>query len=152
MPKSAILLKLKTEQKCTHMFCPFPHGSQRVVELLATLLLLHYLCIPYYSHHAFRVLRLLRGFGPYIWPQTPFPSQNNINNNFFNIFIQTKSNRCWVFDPGVTTIYTSWQVARNKDFGKQRWDSRNVRGICEKVRCSWVGSKTLPLIGARLSF
>ena len=75
--KSAILLTLITKQKCIYMPCFLTRGSQQVVRHPASFLSLHSLCILYYFYHSFYAFSLLRGFWPYIWPQTPFTSQNH---------------------------------------------------------------------------
>ena len=152
MPKSAILLKLITEQKCRYMPCLLLCRSQRAVWLPTIFLSPYCLCIPHCFHHSSRTLGLLGGFQPYIWPQMPFTSQNHINNNLLSVFAYIVSSRYQVFDPRMTTIFTPHQVACSRGFDRQKWDIEDVRDICERAGRSWVGFGTLPLIGARLGF
>ena len=47
---------------------------------------------------------------------------------------------------------TPQRVARSRGFGRQKCDLGDVGGICERAgrSSSWVGSRNLPLIGAKL--
>ncbi len=41
-------------------------------------------------------------------------------------------------------------MAHNRGFDRQKYDIGDIRGIYKKVRHSWVGSRTLMPVGARL--
>ena len=47
---------------------------------------------------------------------------------------------------------TPQRVARSRGFGRRGCDLGDVGGICERAgrSGSWVGSRTLPLVGAKL--
>ena len=49
---------------------------------------------------------------------------------------------------------TAQRVACSKGFGRQGYDLGDVRSICEQAECtdSWVGSRPIPLVGAKLDF
>ena len=115
-------------------------------------MLSHWLCVPCYSHHVFYVLGLLKGFWPYIWPQTPLAGQNHTNNNLPSILAYIVPSRYWVFDLQAMTISTPQSMACSRGFSRQVCDLGDVRGICEQAghSGSWVGSKTLWLVGAKL--
>ena len=73
------------KQKYTHMPSHLTCGRQRAVRSLGSLLPTYCLYVPRYTHHISRVIGLLNGFRPYIYPQTSFASQNFISNNLPSI-------------------------------------------------------------------
>lgn len=63
-----------------------------------------------------------------------FASQNHINHKFLNIFAQTLTSKCQIFDIQVMIISTLNKIVHSKSFGREKYNFRDVRDIYKKTR------------------